>query len=82
METYTVKITATISSDEIVSDEELKEIVDVLSHDFNEAEFDTADIRIFANGKTFKASFNNVIGPATDSVIPNTRNKRITKEEL
>ena len=26
------------------------------------------------NGKTFKASFNNVIGPATDSVIPHTQN--------
>lgn len=74
MEIYTVKITATISSDEIVSDEELKEIVDVLSNDFNDAEFDTADIRIFANGKTFKASFNNANGPATDSVIPSKQN--------
>ena len=74
METFTVKITATISSDEIVSEEELKEIVDVLANDFNEAEFKTADIRIFGNGKTFKASFNNVIGPATDSVIPHTQN--------
>ena len=74
METYTVKITATISSDEIVSDEKQKEMVDVLANVFSEAGFDTADIRIFGNDKTFKASFNNVIGPATDSVIPNMQN--------
>ena len=82
METFTVKITATISSDEIVSDEKQKEMVDVLANIFSEAGFDTADIRIFGNVKTFKASFNNVIGSATDSVIPHTRNKRITKEDL